>query len=95
MLLPTPGHKPGSLSMLIRQDGWAAIQLTADLTCALELLEQDIKLGTGDAAELRASSAKVRKLKLRLPTPEIVAAHEFGASDAIAHAIGGADGKLE
>ena len=86
MLVPTPGHTPGSLSMLIRQEGWAPILLVADLTYAPELLDQDILPGTGNAAALRASYAKVRKLKQRLPDLEIVAAHDFGASDAIARA---------
>lgn len=89
ILLPTPGHTPGSISMLIRREGWAPILLVADLTYDPKLLEQDITAGTGDAAELRASFAKVRKLKQRLPGLEIVASHDFGASDAIARATGG------
>jgi glyoxylase-like metal-dependent hydrolase (beta-lactamase superfamily II) len=88
ILLPTPGHTPGSISMLIRQSGWAPILLVADLTYDPLLLERDVTPGTGDAAELRASFAKVRKLKQRLPGLEIVAAHDFGASDAIARAMG-------
>ena len=88
ILLPTPGHTPGSVSMLIRREGWAPILLVADLTYDPKLLEQDITAGTGDAAELRASFAKVRKLKQRLPGLEIVASHDFGASDAIARAMG-------
>jgi N-acyl homoserine lactone hydrolase len=93
ILLPTPGHTPGSLSMLIRREGWAPILLVADLTYDPLLLERDITAGTGDAAELRASFAKVRKLKQRLPDLEIVASHDFGASDAISRAVGVSDGR--
>ncbi len=32
ILLPTPGHTAGSMSMLIRQDGWDPILLVGDLT---------------------------------------------------------------
>ncbi|MCK8462416.1 MBL fold metallo-hydrolase [Aliiroseovarius sp. S1339] len=77
ILSRTPGHTPGSLSMLIRQDGWPPILLVADLTYAPELLDQDTVSGTGDAVVLRASFAKVRKLKQRLPDLEIVATHAF------------------
>lgn len=87
ILLPTPGHTPGSLSMLIRREGWAPILLVADLTYDPQLLEQDITAGTGDVAELRASFAKVRKLKQRLPDLEIIASHDFGANDAIGRAM--------
>ncbi len=83
ILLPTLGHTPGSISMLIRREGWAPILLVADLTYDPKLLEQDITAGTGDTAELRASFAKVRKLKQRLPNLEIVASHDFGASETI------------
>ncbi|MCK0126347.1 N-acyl homoserine lactonase family protein [Gelidibacter sp. F2691] len=94
VLLPTPGHTPGSISMLIRQSGWAPILLVADLTYDPQLLEQDITPGTGDAAELRASFAKVRTLKQRLPDLEIVASHDYGATELISRAVGIPDSAL-
>ena len=42
--------------------------------------------GTGDPVELRKSFAKVRALKQRLPDLEIVASHDFAASEAISRA---------
>jgi glyoxylase-like metal-dependent hydrolase (beta-lactamase superfamily II) len=86
ILFPTPGHTPGSMSMLIRREGWAPILLAGDLTYDPKLLEQDVTPGTGDPVVLRKSFAKVHRLKERLPDLEVVAAHDFGASDAIERA---------
>ena len=86
ILLPTPGHTKGSLSMLIRQRGWAPILLVGDLTYETNLLENDIVPGTGDKRTLLASFDKVRRLKARLPGLEIVASHDLGARDAISRA---------
>ena len=86
ILLPTPGHTPGSLSMLIRRPGWAPILLVADLTYDAALLEQGRVPGTGDATALRRSYASVRRLKEQLPDVVIVPSHDFGAADAIAGA---------
>ena len=87
ILLPTPGHTTGSMSMLIRQDGWDPILLVGDLTYETALLEQDIVPGTGDRDTLLASFAKVRRLKSRLPGLVIVASHDFSAETAISRAM--------
>ncbi len=87
ILLPTPGHTKGSMSMLIRQEGWRPILLVADLTYETTLLEEDRVPGTGDKETLLASFAKVRRLKERLPGLEIVASHDFAAKKALARAI--------
>lgn len=86
ILLPTPGHTPGSLSMLIRREAWAPILLVGDLTYEARLLDQDRTSGTGDPAVLRASFAKVRNLKDRLPGLVIVPSHDFSAAADIARA---------
>ena len=86
ILLPTPGHTAGSMSMLIRQDGWDPILLVGDLTYETVLLEQDVVPGTGDRQALLASFENVRRLKARLPGLEVVASHDFGAQEAIARA---------
>ena len=89
VLLPTPGHTPGSLSMLIRREGWAPILLVGDLTYEASLLENDITPGTGDAAELKRTYAKVRQLKQRLPDIVIVPSHDFTADQTIVRATQG------
>ena len=86
ILLPTPGHTAGSMSMLLRQDGWDPILLVGDLTYETALLEQDILPGTGDRQALLASFGKVRRLKERLPGLTIVASHDFAAEDAVSRA---------
>ena len=50
------------------------------------LLEKDIVPGTGDSDTLRASFAKVRRLKERLPALAIVASHDFAAGEAVSRA---------
>ncbi|MCK0103252.1 N-acyl homoserine lactonase family protein [Pseudohalocynthiibacter sp. F2068] len=86
ILLPTPGHTAGSMSMLIRQDGWDPILLVGDLTYEAALLEDDIVPGTGDREALCASFAKVRRLKQCLPGLTVVASHDFGAEESVSRA---------
>ena len=76
VLLPTPGHTPGSLSALLRSEGMAPVLLAADLAYDIDLLMKDQVPGTGDADVLRASYAKVRALKEQLPDLVIIASHD-------------------
>lgn len=88
ILLPTPGHTPGSMSMLIRRDGWDPILLAGDLTYQADLLDQNIVPGTGDRDTLLASFANVRRLRQRLPGLVIIASHDFAARAALSRATG-------
>ncbi|WP_171237913.1 N-acyl homoserine lactonase family protein [Ruegeria sp. HKCCA5763] len=88
ILIPTPGHTRGSMSMLIRQEGWDPILLVADLTYEASLIEKDVVPGVGDGPTLLASYAKVRKLQERLPNLAIVPSHDFGASEFIDQTTG-------
>lgn len=83
VLLPTPGHTPGSLSMLVRSDAFPPLLLVGDLTYEVDLLMNDRVPGLGDAKQLRASFAKVRALKQRLPELVILPAHDPAAAEAI------------
>lgn len=87
ILLPTPGHTPGSLSMLIRREGWHPILLAGDVTYEAGLLESDTIPGTGDADQLRATYAKIRRLKERLPDLVIVPSHDATAAEELACAM--------
>jgi len=86
ILLPTAGHTPGSMSMLVRQAGWAPILLVGDMTYETASLEKDIVPATGDRDMLLATFAKVRRLEKRLPGLEIVASHDFAAEETVARA---------
>ncbi len=97
ILLPTPGHTTGSLSMLVRSGDWPPVLLIGDLAYAADLLMRDAVPGTGDAKVLRASFAKVRKLKEQLPDLVIVPSHDTEAANALAFAEppeGRADARL-
>ncbi|MGJ5621641.1 hypothetical protein ACEWL3_020580, partial [Sulfitobacter sp. MF3-043] len=87
ILLPTPGHTPGSMSLLLQRDGWDPILLVGDLTYETALLDQDIVPGTGDKETQLASFAKVRRLRSRLSGLAIIASHDFDAEAAISKAI--------
>ena len=81
IVLPTPGHMPGAVSMLVRRSGGAPLLLVGDLTYAQELLEQDKTPATGDTAVLLESFAKVRALQETMPDLIVLPAHDLQARD--------------
>ena len=86
VLLPTPGHSPGSLSMLVRSSGRPPLLLVADLAYELESLRNDRVAGVGDGPRLLESFAKVRRLGEQLPDLVVLPAHDNGAAAALAAA---------
>jgi glyoxylase-like metal-dependent hydrolase (beta-lactamase superfamily II) len=82
-LLPTPGHTPGSMSMLVRTEGLPPLLLVGDLTYDVKLLMHDQAPGTGDANQLKSSFAKVRGLRKQLPDLVIIASHDPAAAGAL------------
>jgi len=89
ILLPTPGHTPGSLSMLVRSAAMIPLLLVADLTYETQLLMQGQVPGTGNAKTLRSSYAKVRALKEKLPDLVILASHDPKTAEALNMATSG------
>lgn len=84
VLLPTPGHTPGSFSMLAQSDGFPPLLFVGDLTYEAELLMQDQVPGVyDDKAQLKSSFAKVRELKRQLPDLVILASHDPAAASAL------------
>jgi glyoxylase-like metal-dependent hydrolase (beta-lactamase superfamily II) len=89
VLVRTPGHTPGSLSLVVRRDGWAPMALVGDLTYSCELLAAGVVPGAGEKDELRRSSAAVLSLQRNLPGLAVLAAHDPSAADHLARATAG------
>ena len=87
ILLPTPGHTVGSMSMLVRSAEFSPILLVGDLTYELDLLMKDQIPGTGDKTQLLASFANVRALKKQLPDLVVLPTHDQAAIEALRVAI--------
>ena len=86
VLLPTPGHTPGSMSLLVRRPGRVPLLLVGDLTYESGLLEAGGIPGVGDKVELHRASAMVRQLEKRNPGLVILPAHDPGAAERLARA---------
>lgn len=81
VLLPTPGHTPGSMSLLVRRPGKVPLLLVGDLTYESGLLEAGRIPGVGDKADLHRASAMVLQLETRNPGLVILPAHDPGAAE--------------
>ncbi|MGA8533308.1 MAG: hypothetical protein WB615_04295 [Candidatus Tumulicola sp.] len=79
MLIPTPGHTPGSISLLVRNSPGSPLLFVGDLTYSCDLLHAGVVPGVGNARQLHVSSAKVRNLESELPGLCILAAHDPAA----------------
>ena len=83
ILLPTPGHTPGSMSLLVRTANYPPLLMVGDLTYEVDLLMKDRVPGTGDIGQLRSSFAKVRALKEQLPNLVILPSHDPTAAEVL------------
>lgn len=86
VLLPTPGHTPGSLSMLVRRPGRTPLLLVGDLTYDADLLVAGEVPGVGNKTQLRGAVANVNALSTELPGLTILAAHDPAAADLLGSA---------
>lgn len=88
-LLPTPGHTVGSMSMLVRTDSRPPLLLVGDLTYDVGLLMKDRLPGIyADKVQLKASFARVRELKARLPDLVVLSSHDPAAAGLLRSAYG-------
>lgn len=80
ILLPTPGHTPGSLSMLVRRPGHDPLLMVGDLTYDADAMEHDHALpGVGSHRRIEESTGQVLELKRRHPGLRILGAHDPAA----------------
>jgi glyoxylase-like metal-dependent hydrolase (beta-lactamase superfamily II) len=87
VLLPTPGHTPGSLSLLVCRPDCPPLLMVGDLTYDAELLADGHVPGVGVRRRLRQTTAAVNALLQRIPELVILAAHDPSAADRLANAL--------
>jgi N-acyl homoserine lactone hydrolase len=76
MLLPTPGHTTGSMSLLVRRVGRPPLLLAGDLTYGAEILQRGQLPGVGNRRLLAESSRKVLALRQQQPGLVVLPAHD-------------------
>jgi N-acyl homoserine lactone hydrolase len=80
IILPTPGHTDGSLSMLVRRPEHAPLLMVGDLTYDADLLAGGKLPGVGDKRQMRDSVAKINALRDAMPDLAVLPAHDPGAA---------------
>jgi len=88
VLLPTPGHSAGSMSLLVRREAAAPLLLVGDVTYDPALLRAGRVPGTGARSLQEETTARINALCQRLPDLVVVAAHDPRAASLVAGAIG-------
>ena len=81
IVLPTPGHMPGAVSMLVKRTEGSPLLMVGDLTYGDEFLEQDRTPANGDRKVLLETFAKVRALRETMPDLLILPAHDLQAAE--------------
>jgi N-acyl homoserine lactone hydrolase len=76
VLVPTPGHTAGSMSLLIRRRKRSPLLLVGDLTYGAELLLRGQVPGVGAHKQLVETTKKVLALKQTMPDLVILPAHD-------------------
>jgi glyoxylase-like metal-dependent hydrolase (beta-lactamase superfamily II) len=90
VLLSTPGHTPGSMSLLVRRPRTAPLLLAGDLTYDVHAFERGRTGGVGSRRRLRRTRDKVVALQANNPGMRILAAHDPAAAgllDAVAQPV--------
>jgi glyoxylase-like metal-dependent hydrolase (beta-lactamase superfamily II) len=89
VLLPTPGHTPGSMSLLVRQAGRPPLLMVGDLTYDVHLFENGRVPGVGNRRQLRQAKTMIEKMRESMPGLVILPAHDPGAADRLTRAGAG------
>lgn len=84
VLLPTPGHSPGSMSLLVRRAGAAPLLLVGDAAYEPALLLEDVVPDVGDRAAQLETARRIRALGEAVPGLRIAAAHDPAAASLVA-----------
>ncbi len=76
MLLPTPGHTAGSMSLLVRRGTRPPLLLVGDLTYGADILQRGTVPGVGNRRQLAQTTRKVLTLAEHLPGLVVLPAHD-------------------
>ena len=76
VLLPTPGHTAGSMSLLVRRTGKPPLLLAGDLTYGAEIIQRGQLPGVGNRRRLAESSRQVLALARQQPGLVVLPAHD-------------------
>jgi glyoxylase-like metal-dependent hydrolase (beta-lactamase superfamily II) len=76
MLLPTPGHTAGSMSLLIRRGAKPPLLLAGDLSYGADILQRGQVPGVGKRRGLAESTRKILALAERQPGLVVLPAHD-------------------
>ena len=87
LLLPTPGHTPGSMSLLLRSEGLPTMLFVGDVTYDAELLAADRVPGVGHRAGLHETTRRINQLAARFPEMPVLAAHDPAAARLLESAL--------
>ena len=80
VILPTPGHTPGSISLLVRRPHGAPLLLVGDLTYDIHAFDRGVHGGVGSRRQLRHTRQRVLALRSNNPGLQILAAHDPAAA---------------
>jgi N-acyl homoserine lactone hydrolase len=86
ILLPTPGHTPGSLSLLVRRPGHPPLLMVGDLTFDVHLMEHGHVPGIGQRRRLVETTRKINAMREAHPDLVVLPAHDPGAAGRLAAA---------
>ena len=89
VLVPTPGHTPGSVSLLLRSEGLPPMLFVGDLTYDVGLLREERVPGVGRRSALLRSTRLVNDFVRRNPGTLVLAAHDPGAAAVLQAATSG------
>jgi glyoxylase-like metal-dependent hydrolase (beta-lactamase superfamily II) len=76
VLLPTPGHTPGSMSLLIRRPDAAPLLLVGDVTYDPDLLWRGIVPDVGNRRTQLETARRIAGLRAATPALRVLAAHD-------------------
>jgi glyoxylase-like metal-dependent hydrolase (beta-lactamase superfamily II) len=87
VLVPTPGHTPGSMSLIVRQAGQPSLAMVGDLTYAADLFERGHVPGSGARGQLQQTTAMMSQLRHSLGGMVVLASHDPGAAAELTRAL--------